>query len=51
MAKAKSSDERRLLQLQGRELTIRGKKADLEDEHLKVRQEIVNLKNRKAKKL
>lgn len=46
MAKVKTSDERRLLVLKGRELTLRGKQAQNADEVEKVKAEIVALKKK-----
>jgi hypothetical protein len=45
----KTSDERRLLQLQSRELTIRSKRADLDDAHVKVKEEIALHKSKMSK--
>lgn len=45
----KSSDERRLLQLQSRELTLRSKKADLDEQHVKVKEEIGLHKSKMSK--
>lgn len=49
MAKPKTTDERRLLQLQSRELTLRSGIYNKQEEHLAVKQEITAMKSKLTK--
>lgn len=49
MARVKTSDERRLLVLRGRELTLRGKQSQNSDEIDKVKTEIAALRKKGVK--
>ena len=46
MARAKTSDERRLLTLRGKELTLRGKQSQNQDELEKVKAEIAAMRKK-----
>jgi hypothetical protein len=49
MAKPKTSEERQLLLLQGKELTLRSNRAKLENDHLAVKEAIASAKAKLAK--
>lgn len=49
MAKLKTSEERQLLLLQGKELTLRGNKAKLDQDHIAVKEAIASAKAKLAK--